>query len=100
MDAATRIDTANASVSIPGGEPGYAPGDCSALALAKQFHATYERLAPEYGYETRPDTREFDPTSANGKLMIAVCQAIIQQNPKVLRSPLGGDKEKPVVGGP
>lgn len=47
------------------------------LELAIQFHETYERLAPEFGYATREDTREFDPESANGKLMIAVCAELI-----------------------
>lgn len=45
-------------------------------ALAKQFHETYERLAPEFGYATREDTKHFNPDSANGKLMIAVCAAL------------------------
>ena len=45
-------------------------------ALARAFHEAYERLAPEYGYETREDTREFDPKSKNGRLMIAVCNEL------------------------
>lgn len=45
--------------------------------LARLFHDTYERLAPQYGYETRDDTKQFDPTAPNGKLMIAVCGAIL-----------------------
>lgn len=36
--------------------------------LARLFHDTYERLAPQFGYDTREDTKEFDPTSPNGKL--------------------------------
>ena len=44
--------------------------------LAREFHALYEELAPEYGYETRLETREFDPESSNGKLMIAVCSRL------------------------
>ena len=44
-----------------------------AESLARLFHETYERLAPQYGYETREDTKEFDAESPNGKLMIAVC---------------------------
>ena len=44
--------------------------------LARLFHATYERLAPKYGYVTREETKEFDADSANGKLMIAVCGEI------------------------
>lgn len=45
-------------------------------ALARKFHETYERLAPSFGYETRPETKAFDPNSPNGKLMIAVCNEI------------------------
>lgn len=40
---------------------------------ARMFHEAYERLAPSFGYETRSGTREFDPASPNGKLMVAVC---------------------------
>jgi hypothetical protein len=47
-----------------------------ALKLARLFHTTYERLAPNFGYETRTDTKVFDPLSANGQLMIAVCSEI------------------------
>lgn len=50
--------------------------DTKALALAIKFHETYERLAPEFGYETRPDTKVFDPESKNGRLMVAVCAAL------------------------
>lgn len=45
--------------------------------LARKFHDAYERLAPSFGYETRKDTRAFDPESPNGKLMIAVCAEIV-----------------------
>jgi hypothetical protein len=51
--------------------------DIDVAAVARLFHDTYERLAPEFGYETRPDTKDFDPESPNGKLMIAVCQRIV-----------------------
>ena len=47
------------------------------LGLAVIFHDTYERLAPSFGYETRKETRAFDPESPNGKLMIAVCAQIL-----------------------
>ena len=47
--------------------------------LAILFHDTYERLAPIYGYETREETKEFDPDSPNGQLMIAVCGEINKQ---------------------
>lgn len=43
---------------------------------AREFHEAYERLAPQFGYETRPDTREFDPDSPNGRLMMAVIAAL------------------------
>ena len=45
----------------------------SPLELAIKFHEAYERLAPQFGYETRNDTKDFDPNSPNGQLMIAVC---------------------------
>lgn len=48
----------------------------SGLELAREFHETYERLAPQFGYETRTETRAFDPGSPNGKLMTAVCQEV------------------------
>lgn len=47
------------------------------LELAKRFHSAYERLAPQFGYETRKDTKAFDPESPNGKLMAAVCQEVV-----------------------
>ncbi len=49
-----------------------------ALALAEFFHTTYERLAPEFGYETRPETKTFDKTSAQGQLMVAVCAEVLK----------------------
>lgn len=49
--------------------------------LARKFHDTYERLAPEFGYETRPDTKAFDLTSANGRLMVAVCKELLNDLP-------------------
>jgi hypothetical protein len=50
----------------------------NAIKLAVQFHEIYERLAPNYGYETRTETRAFDTSTPNGKLMVAVCREIIQ----------------------
>lgn len=47
-------------------------------ALARKFHDTYESLAPLFGYRTRENTKGFDPSSPNGKLMIEVCKAIIE----------------------
>jgi hypothetical protein len=53
---------------------GCGPG---ARQLAEMFHERYERLAPHFGYETRKETRVFDPASNNGRLMIAVCDEIL-----------------------
>jgi hypothetical protein len=53
--------------------------DRDPLDLARRFHEAYERLAPQFGYETRVETREFDPASPNGRLMVAVCQEIIRE---------------------
>lgn len=51
----------------------------SALQLAIMFHEIYERLAPSFGYETRTETRKFDPTTPNGQLMVAVCGEILDR---------------------
>ena len=45
--------------------------------LARKFHSLYELLAPTFGYGTRADTKEFDPESQNGRLMIAVCNGML-----------------------
>ena len=47
--------------------------------MARKFHEIYERLAPSLGYTTREDTRQFDSTSANGKLMTAVCAEMLHE---------------------
>jgi len=47
--------------------------------LARAFHDIYERLAPQFGYETRAETaRPWDqlPTN-NRRLMIAVAEVIL-----------------------
>jgi hypothetical protein len=43
---------------------------------AHKFHEAYERLAPQFGYETRSDTKVFEPDSPNGRLMIAVMKEL------------------------
>lgn len=45
--------------------------------IAQKFHDTYEFLAPEYGYITKEETREWDSESPNGKLMIATVKAVM-----------------------
>ncbi|MFW9874473.1 MAG: hypothetical protein ACFFG0_15310 [Candidatus Thorarchaeota archaeon] len=47
------------------------------LELAILFHETYEKLAKEYGYVTKLETRKFDVNTKNGKLMIATCKEIL-----------------------
>lgn len=51
---------------------------------AKRFHDLYEGLAPKYGYKTREDTKEFDPESPNGKLMIEVVNTLIAERERRL----------------
>jgi hypothetical protein len=58
------------------------------LDLAIRFHNIYERLAPDFGYETRTGTRDFNPETPNGKLMVAVCN-------EILRYHLGATQPKP-----
>ena len=36
-----------------------------AKELAILFHETYEKLAPQFGYSTRIETRSFDPDTPN-----------------------------------
>lgn len=48
--------------------------------LAKKFHDAYERLAPKFKYETRQETKVFNPRSSNGRLMIAVCEEIFGES--------------------
>jgi len=57
---------------------GRSSAHCSASSLARKFHDTYERLAPQFGYETRIGTKTFDPASPNGKLMAAVCAEVVE----------------------
>ena len=63
-------------------------------ALAIEFHETYERMAPDFGHETRQDTRQFDPETPNGRLMIAVCADIISR--LTVDIAIAMDKEAPV----
>jgi hypothetical protein len=47
------------------------------LETAQRLHDAYEELAPHFGYTTRPDTRQFDPDSPNGQLMIATIRRVL-----------------------
>lgn len=46
--------------------------------MAHQFHESYERLAPDFNYKTRPDTKKFNAESPNGRLMIAVVREVVE----------------------
>jgi hypothetical protein len=48
--------------------------------LARQFHETYERLAPEFGYETRAESAvPWDEVPDNNQsLMVAVCRELLR----------------------
>ncbi len=70
-----------------------------AQQIARLFHDTYERLAPSFGYETREDTKEFDPESPNGKLMAAVCSTVGDQIQKAERYRLMALLEKAELSG-
>lgn len=48
----------------------------NAIKLAILFHELYEKYAPEYGYETREQSKVFQAHTPNGKLMIRVCREI------------------------
>jgi hypothetical protein len=57
--------------------------------LAGLFHETYERLAPQFGYETRKETAvswdDIPADNPNKRLMIAVCGEVL---PAVLSRPI------------
>jgi len=57
----------------------HAAQHANAEDAARLFHETYERLAPTFGYATRADTKVFDPTTPNGKLMTAVCGEVLSR---------------------
>ena len=57
------------------------------LEITKKFHDTYEKLASEYTYKTRENTKVFDINSNNGKLMYAtvneIVSPILEENKKL-----------------
>jgi len=50
-----------------------------AYRVARRFHEFYESSAPAFGYKTKNETKEFDPESANGRLMAWVCYEVIKE---------------------
>jgi hypothetical protein len=53
----------------------------TAEELARLFHDTYERLAPEFGYRTREDSAVpwEDVPAANKALMVATCEHVLAE---------------------
>lgn len=53
----------------------------SSESIARDFHEAYERLAPEFGYETRVEsrTRWEDVPETNRRLMTAVVNDLIDR---------------------
>jgi hypothetical protein len=51
-----------------------------AETLARRFHEAYERLAPQFGYQTRRETAvPWDEVpEQNKRLMIAVCDELLR----------------------
>jgi len=47
--------------------------------VAAKFHEVYERLAPSFGYQTRPETRKdwVDLPEGNKQLMMAVAKEVL-----------------------
>lgn len=50
-----------------------------AYRLARKFHDLYEEYAPQFGYETRQDTKAFDPGSPNGRTMAKVAYEMARE---------------------
>lgn len=61
--------------------------ESAALQVARALHEAYERLAPMNGYETRKETRHFDPNTANGRTMLAVCAELLRTDVIRARQP-------------
>lgn len=69
------------------------PGVPGAEDLARRFHETYERLAPQYGCETRDaSAKPWDEVPMdNRRLMIAVCAEILTHQ-RAARAAENGDE--------
>jgi len=61
-------------------EPNLKPLSC-ADELARRFHDTYEKLAPDFGYKTRELSAVAwaDVSYNNKQLMIATCKSLLEQ---------------------
>lgn len=53
----------------------------SAERIAREFHDTYERMAPGFGYQTRFPSYSWEMVPENNRdLMIAVVRALISRH--------------------
>lgn len=64
----------------PGVKPGSLAAECAEV-IARQFHATYESLAPALGWETqaRSRTKWDDLPQENRDLMLATVRALLHR---------------------
>jgi len=67
-----------------------------AYRLAKRFHEFYEQSAPFFGYETKQETKEFDPESSNGRLMAWVCFEIVKEEREKMKGEVNALIEKEI----
>ena len=65
-----------------------------AYRLARLFHALYEEYAPKFGYNTNEKTKEFDPSSPNGRLMAYVCYNLVNDELEAHREQVIGECKK------
>lgn len=68
------------SAPAPGRPPGWGRREVpDREAIAERFHAFYEHLAPQFGYETRPDSAKpwaLVPEQ-NRRLMVATVNSVV-----------------------
>lgn len=57
------------------------PQFLTAEDVARAFHETYEQLAPDHGYETRPDSAVAwpDVPESNRSLMVATVESLMHR---------------------
>lgn len=91
LHVAAEAERAN-GVHVSDGHPQEPGADCApwAESIARRFHDEYERLAPSFGYETRPDSAVAweDVPEPNRRLMVATIAAVLTpEGYKIGRSP-------------
>src|SRR5690606_31714952 len=75
----TRYEQARAALAHPPVSDAAPSQTVTAEELARLFHETYERLAPEHGYQTRPESAKpwEQVPEQNRRLMVAVCGIVL-----------------------